>query len=102
MLSTKYRLKLQFICKKIVQGEEVQLEYMIWANKLAKANSTAATWLRQARRKAENPDMTDGGIDDFMNMLDLGNRDGQGPFTGADEILDFFRQDKPDDWRQRD
>jgi len=102
MLSTKYRLKLQFICKKIVQGEEVQLEDMIWAEKLAKANSTAATWLRQARRKAENPEMTEGGIEDFMNMLDLGNRDGKGPFTGADEILDFFRQDKPDDWRQRD
>ena len=74
MLSTKYRLKLQFICKKIVQGEEVQLEDMIWAEKLAKANSTAATWLRQARRKAENPDMTDGSMDDFMNMLDLQQR----------------------------
>tara|TARA_Y100000401_G_scaffold117560_1_gene127115 strand:+ start:1205 stop:1513 length:309 start_codon:yes stop_codon:yes gene_type:complete len=102
MLSTKYRLKLQFICKKIVLGEEVQLEDMIWAEKLAKANSTAATWLRQARRKAENPDMVDGGIDDFMNMLDLGNRGGRGPFEGADDILDFFRQEKPDDWRQRD
>jgi len=102
MLSTKYRLKLQFICKKIVQGEEVQLEDMIWAEKLAKANSTAATWLRQARRKSENPEMSDGGMDDFMNMLDLGNRSGQGPFDSADEILDFFRQDKPDDWRQRD
>ena len=23
-------------------------------------------------------------------------------FDGADEIVDWFRQDKPDDWRQRD
>ena len=39
MLSTQYRLRLEAICKKIVAGEEVSLDDMIWANKLAKANT---------------------------------------------------------------
>jgi hypothetical protein len=49
MLSTQYRLRLKGICNKIVKGEEVSLEDMIWAEKLAKANRSAATILRQAR-----------------------------------------------------
>ena len=102
MLSTKYRLRLEFICKCIANGEEVKLDDMIWAEKLAKANTTASGWLRKARRKAENPDMVEGGMDDFMNQLDLGERNGRGPFDGAEDILDFFHQDKPNDWRQRD
>jgi len=52
MLSTQYRLRLEAICEKIVKGEEVSLEDMIWAEKLAKSNRSAATILRQARRKA--------------------------------------------------
>ena len=41
MLSTQYRLRLEFICSKIANKEEVQLDDMIWAEKLAKANTTA-------------------------------------------------------------
>ena len=41
MLSTQYRLRLEFICKKIANKEEVKLEDMIWAEKLSKANTTA-------------------------------------------------------------
>ena len=48
MLSTQYRLRLESICKQIVDGENVKLEDMIWAQKLAKRNTTAATWMRQA------------------------------------------------------
>ena len=43
MLSTQYRLRLEFICKCIANGEEVKLSDMIWANKLAKANTTATS-----------------------------------------------------------
>ena len=50
MLSTQYRLRLDRICKAIVEGKEVPLKEMIWAEKLAKANTTAATWMRQARQ----------------------------------------------------
>ena len=108
MLSTHYRLKLEEICAKIATHKEVSLEDMIWAEKLSKANRTAGTMLRQARRKAENPDMQEGDLDDFLNQLDIGGtgneRFGIGGFDSVDDIVDFFTEgrDKPDDWRQRD
>lgn len=106
MLSTQYRLRLEAICAKIAQHQEVSLEDMIWAEKLAKANRSAATILRQARRKAENPDMVEGSMDDFLNQLDIGGlgheRFGKSGFDSVDDIVDWFKEDKPDDWRQRD
>ena len=105
MLSTQYRLRLEAICERIVKGETVELSDMIWAEKLAKSNRSAATILRQARRRASNPDMQEGSLDDFMNALDLGDPDPSNHRTGfqsADDIVDFFSQDKPDDWRTRD
>jgi len=107
MLSTAYRLKLEGICNKIVSGETVELSEMIWAEKLAKANQTAAKFLRQARRKAENPDMQEGDLDDFLNQLDIGNlgheRRGIRGFNSPDEIAEWFSRDKDDDeWRKRD
>ena len=108
MLSTQYRLRLEGICNKIVARKEVSLEEMIWAEKLAKANRTAGTMLRQARRKAENPDMQEGDLDDFLNQLDIGGlgneRFGRRGFDSVDDIIDFFTdgRDKPEDWRQRD
>ena len=47
MLSTQYRLRLEAICERIATGESVELSEMIWAEKLAKANRSAATILRQ-------------------------------------------------------
>ena len=47
MLSTQYRLRLEFICKKIANKEEVQLDDMIWAEKLAKRHTTARDWLNK-------------------------------------------------------
>jgi hypothetical protein len=105
MLSTQYRLRLEFICQRIVNGEEVNLEDMIWAEKLAKSNRSAAEMMRKARRTARNPDMQEGGLDDFMNRMDLGDPDPSNHRTGfssADEIVDWFHQEKTDDWRQRD
>jgi hypothetical protein len=108
MLSTQYRLRLEGICSKIVNGETVELSDMIWAEKLAKANRSAATMLRQARRKAENPEMQEGDLDDFLNQLDIGGlgneRFGLRRFESVDDIVDFFSEgdDKPEDWRQRD
>ena len=105
MLSTQYRLRLEFICSKICKGEEVQLEDMVWATKLAKANQSAGEMMRKARRIRNNPDIKEGGLDDFMNRMDLGDPDPSNHktgFDGADEIVDWFRRQKPDDWRQRD
>ena len=80
---------------------------MIWAEKLAKANRTAGTMLRQARRKAENPDMVEGDLDDFMNQLDIGGlgheRFGRRGFDNPDDLLDWFKRDEDEtDWRTRD
>ncbi len=106
MLSTQYRLRMEFICKRIVEQQEVKLEDMIWAEKLAKANRTAGTMLRQARRKASNPEMQEGDLDDFLNQLDIGGigNDSKGirSFNSVDDIVDFFTEDRPEDWRQRD
>lgn len=106
MLSTQYRLRLESICERIVNKEEVGLEEMIWAEKLAKANRSAARILRQARRRAENPDMQEGDMDDFLNQLDIGGtgneRFGKRGFDGIDDMIDWWTEDRPEDWRQRD
>ena len=104
MLSTSYRLKLEEICAKVARGEEVDLPSMIWAEKLGKANTTARDWLNKARRQAAQ-DIQEGSMDDFMNKMGLGDPDPSNyktGFDGADEIVDWFQRDKPDDWRQRD
>ena len=104
MLSTKYRLRLEGICKKIANKEGVDLPDMIWAEKLAKRHTTARNWLQQARRHAAQ-DIEEGTMDDFMNKMGLGDPDPSNyktGFDGADDIKDWFLRDKPDDWRQRD
>ena len=103
MLSTQYRLRLEGICKKIANNDVVELSDMIWAEKLAKAHTTARDWLQKARRQSKG--IEEGSMDDFMNKMGLGDPDPSNHrtgFSGADEIVDWFKQDKPDDWRQRD
>ena len=104
MLSTEYRLRLEFICQRIATNQEVELSEMIWANKLAKANRSAGELLRKARRQSRN-DIQEGGLDDFLNQMDLGDPDPANHstgFGGADEISDWFHHEKTDDWRQHD
>ena len=100
MLSTQYRLRLEAICKDIASNSEVKLEDMIWAEKLAKRNTSARGMLSSARRLSTDPDST------FLKYLDIGDSDPRKHkkgFSGADDIADWFRQDeRPDDWRQRD
>lgn len=105
MLSTEYRLRLQFICNRIAKQQEVQLTDVIWAEKLAKANRSAAELLRKARRFACNPKIETNSLDSLLNDLDLGDPDPSNHRTGfksADDIVDWFSQEKTDDWRQRD
>jgi len=105
MLSTQYRLRLEAICSKIVNGETVDLSDMIWAEKLAKANGSAGEMLRKARRVALNPKMKEGSLDDFLNIMDLGDpnpNNHRTTFDGAEDIEEWFRRDRPDDWRTRD
>lgn len=105
MLSHNYRMRVEAICDKIVKGESIELNEMIWVEKLSKANRSAATLLRQARRRAANPDMQEGDMDDFMNALDLGDPDPsnhRSRFESVDDIIDFFSRDNEGDWKQRD
>ena len=99
MLSTQYRLRLESICKDIASGTEVSIDDMIWAQKLAKANTSARGMLQQSRRMRKNPN------DSFLNNLNIGDSDSSNHkrgFGSPDEIVDWFHQDRPDDWRQRD
>lgn len=104
MLSTQYRLRLEFICKCISNGEEVKLDDMVWVQKLAKANTSANEMLKKARRQSSQ-DIEEGSTDDFLNRMGLGDPDPSNHkrgFDSADDIKDWFKQDKPKDWRQRD
>ena len=97
MLSTAYRLRLEGICKSIAAGTEVSIDDMIWAQKLAKANTSARGMLSSARRLATDEDGS------CLKFLDLGDpKSDKKGFNGADDIADWFRQDRSDDWRQRD
>tara|TARA_B100000513_G_scaffold104140_1_gene44759 strand:- start:52 stop:351 length:300 start_codon:yes stop_codon:yes gene_type:complete len=99
MLSTTYRLRLEGICKAIAAGTEVSMEDMIWAQKLSKANTSARGMLSQARRLATDTDST------FLKYLDIGDSDPRKHkkgFGSAEDIVDWFRNDRSDDWRQRD
>ena len=83
----------------------MQLAGMIWAEKLAKANRSAGELMRRARRLSSNPEMETNSLDGFMNALDLGDPDPTNHRTGfksADDIVEWFSQEKTDDWRQRD
>lgn len=106
MLSTDYRIRLEGICRKIVLNENISIEDMIWASKLAEANRVAAKMMRQARRHAQTPDMVEGDMDDFLNQLDIGGigheKNGRRGFSSPDDLADWFRRDKDEDWRQRD
>tara|TARA_B100000965_G_scaffold312789_1_gene272640 strand:+ start:356 stop:586 length:231 start_codon:yes stop_codon:yes gene_type:complete len=76
---------------------------MVWAQKLAKANTTANEMLKKARRQSSQ-DIQEGSMDDFLNRMGLGDPDPSNHKTGldCDDITEWFHQDKPQDWRQRD
>ena len=98
MLSTQYRLRMEAICKDIASGTEVSMEDMIWAQKLAKANTSARGMLSMARRLSTDDDGS------VLKYLDIGNQNSNKTgFNGADDIAEWFRNDnRSDDWRQRD
>ena len=99
MLSTQYRLRLEGICKDIASGSEVTLLDMIWAEKLAKANTSARGMLATARRMSTNPN------DSFLNSLNIGDPDSNNHrrgFGDPQDVVDWFHNERSDDWRQRD
>ena len=71
---------------------------MIWAQKLGKANTSARGMLSQARRLSMDEDGS------CLKYLDIGDpKSNKSGFNGADDIADWFKNDKKsDDWSQRD
>ena len=105
MLSTKYRQRMEFIWSNI-EGESKDGGYDL-TQKLAKHHHSAESMLRilNPMNLSQEPDMIEGGLSDFMNQLDLGDPDPtrhKSRFESADEIMEWFKRDKTDDWRQRD
>ena len=99
MLSTQYRLRMEKICKDIASGAEVSIADIIWAQKLAKANTSARGMLNTARRMSTNPD------ESFLNSLNIGDPDSgnhRRGFYKPEDVVDWFHQERSDDWRQRD
>ena len=99
MLSTTYRLRLEGICKDIASGTEVSMTDMIWAQKLAKANTSARGMLSKARRLATDED---GSCLKYLDIGDSNPKNYKKGFNGADDIADWFKNERSDDWRQRD
>ena len=90
---------MESICKDIASGTDVSLEDMIWANKLSKANTSARGMLNKARKIATNPD------ESFLNNLNIGAPDSSNHrrgFGSPDDVIEWFHQERSDDWRQRD
>jgi hypothetical protein len=105
MLSTATRLRLEDIAARIAGGLNVTFEEMQWATKWAEANRSAAEIIRRARRRAINGEPERGSLDELIDGLDLGDPDPSNHLIGPqdpEDIYNFFRQDKPNDWRQTD
>ena len=99
MLSTQYRLRLEAICKDIASGTDVSIQDMIWAEKLSKSNTSARGMLKTARRMSIDPTVS------FLNNLNLGDPDSSNHkrgFGSPEDVVDWFHQERSDDWRQRD
>ena len=99
MLSTQYRLRLEGICKAIAAGTDVSMEDMIWAQKLSKANTSARGMLSKARRMSTNTD------ESFLNHLNIGDpvsSNHKRGFFNPNDVVEWFHQERSDDWRQRD
>jgi hypothetical protein len=100
MLSTKIRLQLEEICRRISENQEVSLAEMQLIQKHATFNRTVYEMLRQARRRAVygTPE-NDQSMDYLLDRLNLGNVDPsthlQGP-QSVDDLIDFFKSDNND------
>jgi hypothetical protein len=105
MLSTETRLRLENICQRIENHEEVTLDEMVWASKWAANNRIASRMLNQARRIAASGKPEAGSLDELMNDLDLGDPDPANHLVGPQNPVDlanWFMRSKEDDWRQHD
>jgi hypothetical protein len=105
MLSASVRLRLQDIANRIAEHEEVSFEEMTYAQKWANHHQSAAEILRKARRRANCPKPPKGSLDEFLIDMDLGDPDPSNHLIGPqdpEDLVNWFRRDFTEDWRQRD
>lgn len=99
MLSTETRLRLEEIATKIQNQEEVALSDMIWADKWASHNRSAAAIISKARRIAIEGEAHPDSLDGLLQAMDLGERepaDKNKDQTDPDFLIDFFKSDSND------
>lgn len=105
MLSTDTRLKLESICNRIENHEEVSFEEMTFIQKWSDHNRIANRMLNQARRVAAMGKPESGSLDELLNDLDLGDPDPSNHLIGPQNPVDlayWFMRDERTDWRQHD
>jgi len=105
MLTTETRLRLENICSRIQNHEEVSFEEITFAQKWADHNRVAARLLSQARRVAAQGKPERGSLDEFLNDLDLGDPDPSNHLIGPVDPVDlglWFTRNQKEDWRQHD
>ena len=96
MLSNSYRIRIQEIANRIERGETVELNDMIWCEKICNSNKSAAEIIRKARRIAIQGKGKPGSLDEFLQIMNLGDPDPsnhRNNFDSADDIADFFHND---------
>lgn len=96
MISTKIRLQLEEICKRIEKKEEVSFSDMVLIEKYAKANRSISDMLQRARRRAVTGPVEEGSMDHFLDQMNIGNPDPTTHLTGEstiDDFIDFFKSD---------
>ena len=105
MLSTDTRLKLESICNRIENHEEVTFEEMTFIQKWSDHNRIANRMLNQARRVAAMGKPESGSLDELLNDLDLGDPDPSNHLIGPQNPVDlayWFMRDERTDWQQHD
>lgn len=105
MLSTDTRKRLENICFRIENHEEVTFEEMTWAQKWASHNRVAARMLSQARRVSAQGKPEPGSLDELLNDLDLGDPDPSNHLIGPQNPVDlglWFTRGDNEEWRRHD
>ena len=97
--------RVEGICENISKGYEVNIRDMIWIEKMSGVSSGVREKLRRARRNAIRKEGPQDSLGEFCDAMGIGDPDpGRhvSGFTGAEDIVEWFKEDRPDDWRQRD
>lgn len=100
MLSTKTRLILQDILKRLSKNEPVTLEERILLKKHADRNSTVWHWLRKARSIQAKGHLGQESVTGFMQNMNLPGQLNEEHYNGSQDDLGDWFQGSPE-WVRR-